>query len=62
MDPFDQVDRIEQVGLACARRAAAYIDTCHGASTAEDHRATGQRFIILRMAHLDPAHIGDGVP
>jgi hypothetical protein len=61
MDFFNKIDGIEQVSLARTGRAAAHIHTSHCACAAKNDRAASQRFIILCMAHFDPAYIGDGV-
>jgi hypothetical protein len=61
MNFFNEVDGIQQVGLACAGRAAAYIHACHRTLAAQEHGAACQCIFILRLTHLNAAHICDGI-
>ena len=56
---FNQIARVEQVGLARARCCAAHIDTAHGAFARHDHGATGGAARVGEVAHLDAGHAGD---
>src|SRR5512141_871617 len=62
MDLFDQVDRVEKIGLACTWCTAAYVHTGHCTLAAQEHGAAGQCLFILCLPHLDAAHIRDGIP
>ncbi len=58
---FNEVERIQQVGLARAGRAAAHVHARDRALAAQDHAAAGQRLVILRLPNLDAWHVGDRV-
>ena len=61
MDFSDQVERVEQVGLPCAGRAAAHIHTAGSALPAEDDRASGQRVQVRGVADFNVGDIDNGV-
>jgi hypothetical protein len=61
MNLVHDIDGVEQVGLTCAGRATAHIHAGNSAFAAKDHSASGERLLILCMAHLDSMHLRDGV-
>ena len=63
VDALDEVDRVEQVGLACAGRAAADVDTSDGAWRREHDRRAGEPAAPapLVVADADPGDVGEVV-
>jgi hypothetical protein len=61
MDVFDEIDRVEQICLARAGRAASHIHTGNSPLATNDYRAPGEGGFILGMTHFNPTHIGDGI-
>ena len=54
----DRVDRIEQLGLARARRRAAHVDSGDGAFAGDDHRAAGRPARVGEVADLEAGDRG----
>ena len=61
MNFLDEINGIQQIGLARTGRAAAHIHAGDRAFAAEDDRTAGQCFLILRVSNFDAAHICDGI-
>ena len=58
--PVDPADRVQQVGLARARRSSPDRCTAHRAVRGQDHRAPGGRFRVRPMPRGHAGHVNDG--
>jgi hypothetical protein len=56
VDDLHGVGRVEQVGFACARRAAAHVHAAHRVVLGDDHGAAGWPFGEREVANLDAVH------
>ena len=61
VDPRHQGGRVEQLGLAAARRPAAHIDRGDRRPLGQHHGRAGDRGGVLGLADQQPRHIGDQV-